>query len=115
MTEAHQAHARILVLDLLHELADFFDAAVGLQVFQHLQACLVGPAVGRPPQAPHPRRNGRKRIGARRTAQANGRTEEHTSELQSLMRPSYAVFCLKKKKKYIKQPPLLPNTTTRNN
>src|SRR3546814_4955516 len=28
-----------------------------------------------------------------------GRSEEHTSELQSLMRISYAVFCLKKKKK----------------
>src|SRR3546814_1543985 len=27
----------------------------------------------------------------------NGRSEEHTSELQSLMRISYAVFCLKKK------------------
>src|SRR3546814_2379241 len=27
------------------------------------------------------------------------RSEEHTSELQSLMRRSYAVFCLKKKKK----------------
>src|SRR3546814_2550089 len=30
------------------------------------------------------------------------RSEEHTSELQSLMRISYAVFCLKKKKKKIK-------------
>src|SRR3546814_3899260 len=30
------------------------------------------------------------------------RSEEHTSELQSLMRISYAVFCLKKKKKYNK-------------
>src|SRR3546814_5220304 len=29
---------------------------------------------------------------------AVGRSEEHTSELQSLMRISYAVFCLKKKK-----------------
>src|SRR3546814_6846818 len=29
---------------------------------------------------------------------AEGRSEEHTSELQSLMRISYAVFCLKKKK-----------------
>src|SRR3546814_8941907 len=29
------------------------------------------------------------------------RSEEHTSELQSLMRISYAVFCLKKKKNYI--------------
>src|SRR3546814_8651164 len=28
---------------------------------------------------------------------AVGRSEEHTSELQSLMRTSYAVFCLKKK------------------
>src|SRR3546814_8027219 len=28
------------------------------------------------------------------------RSEEHTSELQSLMRLSYAVFCLQKKKKY---------------
>src|SRR3546814_3657987 len=30
------------------------------------------------------------------------RSEEHTSELQSLMRISYAVFCLKKKKKHTK-------------
>src|SRR3546814_1636219 len=30
------------------------------------------------------------------------RSEEHTSELQSLMRNSYAVFCLKKKKKKYK-------------
>src|SRR3546814_1878601 len=34
-----------------------------------------------------------------------GRSEEHTSELQSLMRISYAVFCLKKKK-------TIPNTIT---
>src|SRR3546814_8213016 len=32
-------------------------------------------------------------------AAATGRSEEHTSELQSLMRISYAVFCLKKKNK----------------
>src|SRR3546814_2576562 len=31
--------------------------------------------------------------------EASARSEEHTSELQSLMRISYAVFCLKKKKK----------------
>src|SRR3546814_7348382 len=31
------------------------------------------------------------------------RSEEHTSELQSLMRISYAVFCLKKKKRHIKK------------
>src|SRR3546814_10108642 len=33
------------------------------------------------------------------------RSEEHTSELQSLMRISYAVFCLKKKKKTHKRQP----------
>src|SRR3546814_6584339 len=32
-----------------------------------------------------------------RVPQAFGRSEEHTSELQSLMRNSYPVFCLKKK------------------
>src|SRR3546814_1069011 len=32
-------------------------------------------------------------------AEAHNRSEEHTSELQSLMRISYAVFCLKKKTK----------------
>src|SRR3546814_2156345 len=34
----------------------------------------------------------------RRHCPADARSEEHTSELQSLMRSSYAVFCLKKKK-----------------
>src|SRR3546814_7087779 len=33
----------------------------------------------------------------------SGRSEEHTSELQSLMRISYAVFCLKKKNTITKQ------------
>src|SRR3546814_8108900 len=36
----------------------------------------------------------------------SGRSEEHTSELQSLMRISYAVFCLTKKKKTKPNPPL---------
>src|SRR3546814_5819720 len=35
--------------------------------------------------------------GARRSRSLAERSEEHTSELQSLMRISYAVFCLKKK------------------
>src|SRR3546814_9720669 len=35
---------------------------------------------------------------AARTSRCRKRSEEHTSELQSLMRISYAVFCLKKKK-----------------
>src|SRR3546814_7374004 len=43
-------------------------------------------------QRPLPRRPPRPRLVA------GARSEEHTSELQSLMRISYAVFCLKKKK-----------------
>src|SRR3546814_8756780 len=38
------------------------------------------------------------------------RSEEHTSELQSLMRISYAVFCLKKKKKNITSHSLITNS-----
>src|SRR3546814_8427043 len=40
-----------------------------------------------------------RRAIVRALTEAAGRSEEHTSELQSLMRISYAVFCLKKKKK----------------
>src|SRR3546814_8648499 len=66
---------------------------------------------GRPIGRRHPlfiRKKRRSRNGhrLRRTPQDRGRqrrSEEHTSELQSLMRISYAVFCLKKKK----------NTTTK--
>src|SRR3546814_3757355 len=47
-------------------------------------------------------RGGRRRSGRGRSSwwggsRRNRRSEEHTSELQSLMRISYAVFCLKKK------------------
>src|SRR3546814_7594913 len=49
----------------------------------------------------------RVEFGSRGTAESDGyraarncRSEEHTSELQSLMRTSYAVFCLKKKRKH---------------
>src|SRR3546814_7887260 len=55
-------------------------------------------------RAPHmdPASSGRRRRGAAPSCEALvgafERSEEHTSELQSLMRISYAVFCLKKKK-----------------
>src|SRR3546814_9777687 len=42
------------------------------------------------------------------TVRRDDRSEEHTSELQSLMRISYAVFCLKKKNRHLK----LTYTTT---
>src|SRR3546814_7099090 len=41
----------------------------------------------------------RLRLGQARQSDVDLRSEEHTSELQSLMRNSYAVFCLKKKTK----------------
>src|SRR3546814_1605386 len=50
---------------------------------------LGGPARARP--------GARPLHGRRRQAGRPHRSEEHTSELQSLMRISYAVFCLKKK------------------
>src|SRR3546814_4675926 len=60
----------------------------------------------RPERLARPRRarasGARSRIGRRLRADMaarRGRSEEHTSELQSLMRSSYAVFCLKKKTK----------------
>src|SRR3546814_2043653 len=40
--------------------------------------------------------------------EADGRSEEHTSELQSLMRTSYAVYCLKKKSRQTDATPKLP-------
>src|SRR3546814_7872202 len=44
------------------------------------------------------RQYGRRRYLGHRGIPFDNRSEEHTSELQSLMRISYAVFCLKKKK-----------------
>src|SRR3546814_14340580 len=59
---------------------------------------IAGPDVAIVGDEQRPRR---PRNVARRTMDRKGRSEEHTSELQSLMRISYAVFCLKKKKKNI--------------
>src|SRR3546814_8049338 len=58
------------------------------------------------PPAPAGRRPCRPCPAAAPGGAASRRSEEHTSELQSLMRISYAVFCLKKKKK--------PKTNTHN-
>src|SRR3546814_2732306 len=44
-------------------------------------------------------RHGRRDVGLLPRLDGHQRSEEHTSELQSLMRISYAVFCLKKKNK----------------
>src|SRR3546814_8072606 len=66
--------------------------------------------VGHAPAEDEPDRLGRRRVALdgevservphrQEAADRIRRSEEHTSELQSLMRNSYAVFCLKKKKK----------------
>src|SRR3546814_3420624 len=46
---------------------------------------------------------------------STSRSEEHTSELQSLMRISYAVFCLKKNKKNQKRTPQHKNDRQQQN
>src|SRR3546814_4523404 len=53
--------------------------------------------------------------GRLRSRLQDHRSEEHTSELQSLMRISYAVFCLKKKKDTHSTNIISPTTTTNNN
>src|SRR3546814_6517757 len=52
---------------------------------------------------PHPVKDPAEEVAILQyTGGTTGRSEEHTSELQSLMRISYAVFCLKNKIKYNK-------------
>src|SRR3546814_1626651 len=73
----------------------------------HRAGAAVHPGHGGNQQAAtkeHQQHSGRHDIAPKEERQqrqhAKGkRSEEHTSELQSLMRISYAVFCLKKKKK----------------
>src|SRR3546814_6913512 len=90
---------------------------------------LARPLVPRSHRHPHPRLRGRQPGGVvrgqlrglrggppppprRRRRPAAPRSEEHTSELQSLMRISYAVFCLKKTTKQTKQTYIQHTTTT---
>src|SRR3546814_8436126 len=77
-------------------------AAVALSFRRH-------PVRGRAVGDHHP---ARRHFGAARLCrrQSGTRSEEHTSELQSLMRISYAVFCLKKKTTNTKTTYLTPTT-----
>src|SRR3546814_21176502 len=67
----------------------FGDGCKALEISEKADACDCT-AEGREHDAEH--RERLRQLGNKR------RSEEHTSELQSLMRISYAVFCLKKKK-----------------
>src|SRR3546814_8727860 len=77
------------------------DGAVALQGNQinHFRIVMISEAdaiVELSPKLRHMRRRPLNQpVG---TEKGDSRSEEHTSELQSLMRISYAVFCLKKKK-----------------
>src|SRR3546814_5411680 len=73
-----------------------FDIMIGVDGFADLEHFLIGQilhaALGRDAQLLG------DFLGLGRANAVDIRSEEHTSELQSLMRISYAVFCLKKKK-----------------
>src|SRR3546814_1624578 len=87
--------------------ADGKTIATVVQDFTHAPAVYAGSAAA-PRQITHDNDDLAPAMGARSIRWKNehydvqGRSEEHTSELQSLMRSSYAVFCLKKKKEKTK-------------
>src|SRR3546814_4436095 len=54
-----------------------------------------------PLEAPQASADAGRKLGRKGSCGERRRSEEHTSELQSLMRISYAVFCLKKKKQQL--------------
>src|SRR3546814_7705942 len=75
------------------------EAAQGSDNVPHRQRRAAWPGMaGRRPQR-RLERSSRVPYRRRLPAHLHDRSEEHTSELQSLMRISYAVFCLKKKTK----------------
>src|SRR3546814_2393534 len=103
-SDLHDQRAHLLALEIVAHL----DRVAGDDP-EPLQP--LDPALHRGPRQLQPARDfggGRARVlaqqrqqGLVRAGQPHGwssRSEEHTSELQSLMRISYAVFCLKKKK-----------------
>src|SRR3546814_10515088 len=82
--------------DTLFPYTTLFRSLQRRQVAFFLEPCLAVPSTLPRQQHVHQRT---RLVGVvdRQLHQPAGRSEEHTSELQSLMRISYAVFCLKKK------------------
>src|SRR3546814_5276126 len=93
----------IVIVKLVRRLAAVVIAASVLAGLQAAQAAgSTDQAVGALAYAPQTETLYRSDGQALYRSDSSGnqwRSEEHTSELQSLMRISYAVFCLKKKKK----------------
>src|SRR3546814_8605846 len=104
--------------DLADALDGAFDAVLAAEVVDELKASVAAlktqvdaqaVAASRLPLdgakgAADPARDAFVERYLRRGIDAGVRSEEHTSELQSLMRISYAVFCLKKKNTQQKRP-----------
>src|SRR3546814_1095692 len=88
--------------------------SVGPAVVTAPPCCGIGPAGLRPRYRPitAPPCSPPERTPVRPGRARAWRSEEHTSELQSLMRISYAVFCLKKKKNKPKHEEHTPITTS---
>src|SRR3546814_3342492 len=83
----------VVVMDIRHPLKDYDRQMLGYAVQRGLPAHVLltkADKLGRGAAG--------NTLQAVRRELSNARSEEHTSELQPLMRNSYAVFCLKKKK-----------------
>src|SRR3546814_8738525 len=90
--------------DTLLPYTTLFRSHRGVPRSGHRDHDRLQPRALQPPGGPVPRQPGRTGAGLRLE-----RSEEHTSEVQSLMRISYAVFCLKKKNTHMTVPPKLNN------
>src|SRR3546814_9799499 len=89
LVAAEAPHAQLMLLAA--QLADQLGRAFPIGALTTTVGCRIGVTC---------RRDGDDAAALLRHASEALRSEEHTSELQSLMRISYAVFCLKKKKQY---------------
>src|SRR3546814_10496275 len=96
------AHREVGVTQPVDALVD--QADLPQQPVQHAEGRVEHPLPGEGRQ--------HRRDDERQQDEGADRSEEHTSELQSLMRISYAVFCLKKKKKSTIQYKHYNKTTT---
>src|SRR3546814_8919859 len=83
----HAFHARAVLFEEGRELVT---GEVGVHPVAFFEQALPGRALGQSI-------DGGEKLLALRVIQSRRRSEEHTSELQSLMRITYAVFCLKNK------------------
>src|SRR3546814_10865691 len=83
-------------LELTRDIAQKFNSDYGVDYFPIVEPLIQGSAT--------------RVMSLRDGSKKMSRSEEHTSELQSLMRISYAVFCLKKKKTKYTQTRQQPGT-----